>query len=86
MTEVEQHRDAVAAIDKELNESGASIAILNENIRIRGLAKDIQATQAELDSYDMEEAGKAKRIFKDRYNVEKEKETQVQSEVSVTPL
>lgn len=52
---------------------------MRENLRIRRLRQDIAATQAEIDSIDLEEAAKAKRIFDEKYNVEKQKETQLQS-------
>ncbi|KAI0917273.1 hypothetical protein AcW2_007450 [Taiwanofungus camphoratus] len=77
--QLEAIRDAIHVIDKEINESGASIANLRDNIRIRKLTQDIVATQAEIDSYDLEEAAKAKRIFDEKYNVEKQKETRLQS-------
>ena len=54
---------------------------LHGNIRIRKLIRDIAATQAEIDSYDMEGAAKAKRNFEDRYQTEKQKETEMQSKV-----
>lgn len=76
---VENIRENIAKIDKEINESGSSISNLRENLRIRKLVKDIAATQAEIDSYDMESAAKAKRTFDDRYQAEKQKETDMQS-------
>lgn len=81
--QLEAIRDAIHVIDKEINESGASIANLRDNIRIRKLTQDIVATQAEIDSYDLEEAAKAKRIFDEKYNVEKQKETRLQSKVRI---
>ena len=58
------------------------MANIRENLRVRKLIQDIAATQAEIDSYDLEEAAKAKRIFEEKYNVEKQRETNLQSEVS----
>lgn len=54
---------------------------LRENLRIRRLRQDIAATQAEIDAIDLEEAAKAKRIFEEKYNIEKQKETQLQGSV-----
>ena len=82
---IEGVRETVAKIDREINESGSSISRLRDNIRMRRLVKDIEATQAEIDSYDMEGAAKAKRTFEDRYQVEKQRETEMQSKVSVAP-
>ncbi|KAG0697633.1 P-loop containing nucleoside triphosphate hydrolase protein [Suillus ampliporus] len=79
VTNIENVRDAIAKIDREISESGSLVVNLRENIRIRRLARDIAATQAEIDSCDMEGAAKAKRNFEDRYQVEKQKETEMQS-------
>lgn len=79
--QLESARLAVAAIDKEINEGGATLANLRGNIRIRKLAADIAATQQEIDSHDVEAAAKAKRTFDERYGEEKEKETQMASKV-----
>lgn len=76
--QVEEVRIAVQSIDKEINEAGASMANLRENIRVRKLMKDISDAQAEIDSYDMEEAAKAKRNFNEKYQSEKERETRLQ--------
>ncbi|KAF8552026.1 hypothetical protein OG21DRAFT_1486552 [Imleria badia] len=76
---IEGVRETVVKIDREINESGSSISRLRDNIRMRKLVKDIQATQAEIDACDMEGAAKAKRTFEDRYQVEKQRETEMQS-------
>jgi len=54
---------------------------LRENIRVRKLAKEIDTTQAEIDAMDMEQAAKARRQFDQKYNVEKQRETEMQSKV-----
>jgi len=54
---------------------------LRENIRVRKLAKEIDATQAEIDAMDMEQAAKARRQFDLKYNLEKQRETEMQSKV-----
>jgi len=76
---LEKVREGISRIDKEISESGAAVANLRENLRVRRLVRDIAAAQAEIDSYDLEEAAKAKRIFEEKYGVEKQKETDVQS-------
>jgi len=78
---IENVRDEIAKIDREISESGSLVVNLRENIRIRKLALDIAATQAEIESCDMEGAAKAKRNFEDRYQVEKQRETETQSKV-----
>lgn len=78
---IETVRENIAQIDREINESGSTVSNLRDNLRIRKLVKDIAATQAEIDSHDMESAAKAKRNFEDRYQVEKQRETDMQSKV-----
>ncbi|KAH8104626.1 AAA domain-containing protein [Cristinia sonorae] len=77
--QVEAVRAVVQSFEKEISDAGAAMANLRENIRVRKLMKDIAATAAEIATYDMEEAAKAKRIFQEKYSLEKEKETQMQS-------
>jgi DNA repair protein RAD50 len=79
--DIESTRDTVAMIDKEVNESGAFMINLRENIRARKLAKEIEITQAEIDSMNMEEAAEAKRQFDIEYNLEKQREMETQSKV-----
>lgn len=79
--DLESLRAVMNAIDKEINQSGASVANLRENIRVRRLIKDIAATQAKIDTFDMEEAAKAKRNFQEKYPIEKQRETDMQSKV-----
>ena len=79
--ELEKVRNNIRLIDKEIGESSASMSNLRENLRIRRLRQDIATTQAEIDAIDLEEAAKAKRIFEEKYNIEKQKETQLQSSV-----
>lgn len=57
---------------------------LRNNLRVRKLTRDIIETQSEIDSYDMEEAARAKRVFQERYKVEKDRETEMQSKVWIT--
>jgi DNA repair protein RAD50 len=83
---VENARDVIAKIEKEINESGSSTANLRENIRVRRMKKDIAQLQKEIESHDVEEAGRAKRNFEDRYKVEKQKETELQAKVCAVCL
>ena len=81
--DLEGARQVIARIDKEINESGASVANLRDNIRLRKLIRDIAATQDEIDSHDMDEAAKAKRNFEDQYKVKKAEESELQSKVFI---
>ncbi|PFH54076.1 hypothetical protein AMATHDRAFT_852 [Amanita thiersii Skay4041] len=80
--QIENSREIIARIEKEINEGGASVANLRENIRVRRLTKDIIATQEEIDSYDMDEAAKARRNFETKYSVAKEKENELHTAYS----
>ncbi|KAG6831939.1 hypothetical protein H0H92_006540 [Tricholoma furcatifolium] len=80
--DIEAVRKSIAVFDKEINASGASLANYRDNQRVRKLAKDIIKTQAEIDSFDMEEAARAKRNFEEKYTKAKEKENQLQTDLS----
>lgn len=82
--ELEEARAKLAKINKEIDESGASMANLRDNIRARMLVKKIAVIQEEIDQFDLEEAARAKRNFEEKYQVEKEKETELQ--VKVRPV
>ncbi|KIM43207.1 hypothetical protein M413DRAFT_444016 [Hebeloma cylindrosporum] len=72
--QVEVCREVISSIDKEINESGATISNLRDNIIVQKLNLDIANTQSEIDSYDMEEAAKARRNYEDKYEPAKRKE------------
>ncbi|KAI0755005.1 hypothetical protein C8Q80DRAFT_404011 [Daedaleopsis nitida] len=76
---LEQVRAKLSDIDREINEAGMTMANLRENLRFRRLKRDLAATEAQLDAIDMDEAAKAKRIWTEKWNVEKQKETDLQT-------
>ncbi|OSD07185.1 hypothetical protein PYCCODRAFT_1402589 [Trametes coccinea BRFM310] len=80
--QLENMRATISEIDKEINEAGMTMANLRENIRVRRLMRELAHTQEELDAIDMEEAAKAKRIWTEKWNVEKQKETDLQTKYS----
>lgn len=82
VAQLENARLAVAAIDKEINEGGATLANLRSNIRIHKLEVDIAAIAEEIEGLDVEEAGRARAVFEQKYNAEKAKETRLASHVS----
>ncbi|KAJ3995719.1 P-loop containing nucleoside triphosphate hydrolase protein [Lentinula boryana] len=79
---LEEAREKISKIDKEISESGSSLSNLRENIRLRKLVKQIQEAQAEIDSYDMEEAAKAKRTFEAKWKIAKDKEEDLKQKFS----
>jgi DNA repair protein RAD50 len=78
---IENTRAVIAKIEKEINQSGAYVANLRENIRMKKMIREIAEIQTKIESHDMEEAAKSRRIFQDRYHVEKQKETEMQAKV-----
>ncbi|KAF9533118.1 P-loop containing nucleoside triphosphate hydrolase protein [Crepidotus variabilis] len=72
--EVEGVRAAIAVIEKEINESGATISNLRDNIIVRKLKEKIGIIDQEIESYDMEEAAKARRTYEDKYEPAKARE------------
>jgi hypothetical protein len=78
-------REVITDIQKEINESGASVANLRDNIRARRLVRQISEVQAEIESHDMEEMAKARRNFDEKYKLAKEKEDNLRVDVGVFP-
>lgn len=74
----------ISSIDKEINQSGATISNLRDNIIVQKLNIDIAKIQSEIDSYDMEEAAKARRNYNDKYEPAKKREDKL-SEVVRLP-
>jgi DNA repair protein RAD50 len=83
---IEDARAVISKLDKEINESGASVTNLRSNVRLRRLIRDIAEIQNEIDSHDMDEAAKAKRTFEDQYKVKKAQESELQSRVYIAVL
>ncbi len=72
--QIEAVRRDIAAIDKEINESGATMSNLRDNIIVRKLKEKVEAIEREIVSYDMEEAAKARRNYEDKYQPAKARE------------
>jgi len=82
--QIEVCREVISSIDKEINQSGATISNLRDNIIVQKLNIDIAKIQSEIDSYDMEEAAKARRNYEDKYEPAKRREDKL-SEVVRPP-
>ncbi|KAI0030422.1 hypothetical protein K488DRAFT_87770 [Vararia minispora EC-137] len=80
--ELELLRSKAGEIEKEINEGGAVLASIRENLRVRRLRSEITELVQELDSIDIDEAAKAKRNFDDRYPVEQKKESELAAQSS----
>ena len=82
--QIEVCREVISSIDKEINQSGATISNLRDNIIVQKLNIDIAKIQSEIDSHDMEEAAKARRNYNDKYEPAKKREDKL-SEVVRLP-
>lgn len=83
---LEACRGAIKTIEREIGESGASNTNLRENIRVRKLQKDILDIQAQIDTYDVEEAARARRNFNAQWEKRKEEENQLNTAVRISSL
>ncbi|THU87035.1 hypothetical protein K435DRAFT_867671 [Dendrothele bispora CBS 962.96] len=79
---LEDCRKRIGEIDKEINEGGSYLSNIRENQRVRRLEKQITETQDEIDTYDMEEAAKARRQFKEKWEPGKARETALHTKYS----
>ncbi|CAA7261579.1 unnamed protein product [Cyclocybe aegerita] len=73
-SQTESCRQVIASIDKEINESGATLSNLRDNIIVQKLTMEISKIQSEINSYDMDEAAKARRNYEHKYRPAKERE------------
>lgn len=79
--QIEDVRNDIAAIDKEIHESGATLSNLRDNIIVRRLKEKIETIDKEVASYDMEEAAKARRNYEDKYQPAKVREQKLNEAV-----
>lgn len=80
---IEEVRKVIGRCEKEIHESDSFLSNLRENERIRRLQKSMEENKAKIDSFDMEEAAKARRQFDDKYASEKKREGDMEAEVSL---
>ena len=79
--ELEALRKVIADVEREINEGGAVLANLRDNMRVRKLRAEITSIEAELNSMDLDEAAKAKRNFEQKYPAEQKKEQDLAGQV-----
>ncbi len=83
--QIEDVRRAIAAIEKESNESGATLSNLRDNIIVRRLKEKIDTIDKDVASFDMEEAAKARRNYEDKYQPAKAREQKLNEAVCLFP-
>ena len=69
------------AIDKEIAESGSNNSKIRDNLRIREMRREIERIKEKIESFDLEEAAKARRQFDTKYASEKKRQSDMESEV-----
>ena len=74
-------RATINTIDKEIGAGDASMANLRENLRARKLVKSIAAIQKEIESCNLDQAAEDRRKFNEKYQKDKERETELQGKV-----
>lgn len=74
------------AIDKEIAESGSNNSKIRDNLRIREMRREIEKIQEKIESFDLEEAAKARRQFDTKYASEKKRQSDMESEVGYLNL
>lgn len=79
--EVEDKRRIVADLNREIASGGSIVANLRDNLRVRRLQADIDATQTEIGHYDLEGAAQARQNFENQYANLKKKEDGLHGEV-----
>lgn len=84
--EVEQKRSRLTAVEKEINEGGATLARFQNNKRLRKLRADLVKVKTEIDKYDLEEAARAKRNFEKAFPEMEAKYNALKDKVSACPL
>ncbi|KEP54869.1 DNA repair protein RAD50 [Rhizoctonia solani 123E] len=72
-------REEVAEIDREIHESGATLAKFRDNLSLRRMKQEIENLRTEIDQHDLEQAGAAKAQFEEKYQIEKDKENKLRS-------
>jgi DNA repair protein RAD50 len=79
---INEAKAALESLDLEARSGESTLANLRQNIQFRKLAKQITSTQSEIDTFDMEEAAKARRNFEEKYPKEKEREEKLHSKLA----
>ncbi|KAK0201990.1 hypothetical protein DFS33DRAFT_1037600 [Desarmillaria ectypa] len=82
MDNLQKSRDSITQLDREIGGGDAKRANLQENIRIRQLARQVKDIQDKIDGLDLEAAARARRNFEEKYGPEKEKEQKLQASYS----
>ncbi|KAK0221652.1 P-loop containing nucleoside triphosphate hydrolase protein [Armillaria fumosa] len=82
MDSLQKCRESITQLDREIGGGDAKRANLQENIRIRQLARQVKDIQDKIDGLDLEAAARARRNFEEKYGPEKEKEQKLQASYS----
>jgi len=75
-------RGSKAEIEREINTGGATLSNLRDNIMVRKFLGEVAAIQAEIDTFDMVEAGRARADYEEKYGPMKQHEQGLNDSVS----
>jgi len=79
---LEELRESKAEVEREINTGGATMSNLRDNILVRKFMADAAAIQAQIDTYDMVEAGEARKDYEEKYGPMKQCEQDLNDSVS----
>jgi DNA repair protein RAD50 len=79
--EVENIREAIRVIDRDINRGGSMQAALRENARFRKLKRDVGKIDRDIGELDIEEAAKAKRNFETKWSQAQQRATDLMNAV-----
>ncbi|PBK97431.1 hypothetical protein ARMGADRAFT_987149 [Armillaria gallica] len=82
MDSLQKCRESITQFDREIGGGDAKRANLQENIRIRQLARQVKDIEDKIAGLDLEAAARARRNFEEKYGPEKEKEQKLQASYS----
>ncbi|KAG8994644.1 DNA repair protein rad50 [Tulasnella sp. 427] len=82
IAELEAKREKIAAAQTEIDQGGARLSNLRDNLRLRALRKRIEETEAELAALPMEEAANSKRTFDIKWSAMTKRESDIKEKIS----
>lgn len=71
----------MAAVQKDIDQGGARLSNLRDNLRLRRLRRRIEKTEAEIAALPMEEAAKSKQTFDTQWEARCRRENDIKAKV-----
>ncbi|KAG8910829.1 DNA repair protein rad50, partial [Tulasnella sp. 408] len=86
IAELEAKREKMAAAQTEIDQGGARLSNLRDNLRLRRLRNRIEETETELAALPMEEAANSKRTFDIKWGAMKKRESDIKEKGEVSTM